>query len=53
MASVKGGLIQMSLKGDTTMSPAEIRDSYSISGVGFRIKTMNTTVAAMTEIDTQ
>ena len=26
MASVKGGLIQMSLKGDTTMSPAEIRD---------------------------
>src|SRR5436190_11414464 len=26
MTSVKGGLIQMSLKGDTTMSPAEIRD---------------------------
>ncbi len=26
MAKVKGGLIQMSLKGDTSMAPAEIRD---------------------------
>jgi beta-ureidopropionase len=26
MATLKGGLIQMSLKGDTSMSPAEIRD---------------------------
>jgi beta-ureidopropionase len=33
MAIVKGGLIQMSLKGDTSMSPAEIRDRMNAAHV--------------------
>ena len=33
MAMVRGGLIQMSLKGDTSMSPAEIRDKMNAAHV--------------------
>ena len=33
MAIIKGGLIQMSLKGDTSMSPAEIRDRMNAAHV--------------------
>ena len=29
MAMVRGGLIQMSLKGDTSMTPAQIRDKMN------------------------
>ena len=33
MAIVRGGLIQMSLKGDTSMSPAEIRDKMNAAHI--------------------